>query len=194
MIQQIHIIILVIFSASLNAMNVWSQDEVPGAEIKYITVDPTADYPGRVRIEIDTSGTLITSKFQIRKYFNTYSDTGYLEISTLIYGGSTTYYDNTAQAHLHSESYDILTYDTITNDASSPSTAHATMYLELTKNDSCNKRHVVDWSEYTGNNVLQYQIFVNGSAISKYESTTHSQNVEFNEKVSYQAVGLGQGF
>lgn len=172
----------------------FAQDEIPGAQIKYITVDPTTNYPGRVRIEIDTTGTWNTSKFQIRRYFNTDTDTGYLAIKILNYGAATTYFDNNAQANVKPESYDILTIDTISGDASNPSKAHTTIFLALIKNDSCNKRQTVNWSAYKGNPILQYQIAVNGTNIPKYESTSHSENVEFNQNMTYQAIGLGQGY
>lgn len=177
---------------------VFSQNNknTPAASILSVSHELHNTYPGLVKIDFDTAGTLNTSMFVIRRLddYDTSHNEGFQPIDTLPYGSATTYYDYDAKANFKSESYDILTYNTVSGDQSEASTAHATMFLEISKNDSCNKRQVVRWSEYQGKPINQYQIFVNDDGITKYESTVHSQQVEFNTPFTYRAVGLGLGF
>lgn len=181
-------LIILLFSLT-SSVCVFSQMSVPpAAQIKNISVEPTDDFPGRVYIRIDTTGTLKSSRYIIRRYFNTQSDTGFIGIDTLSYGQNMSYHDYTANAHLNSEWYDILTQDSLTDDISDASIKHKTIYLATVNNDSCNKLHKVAWTRYYGENGLDYQVIIDDNQPTPPNAgdTIYENDVEFNQEYNYQ--------
>ncbi|MBI9069000.1 MAG: gliding motility-associated C-terminal domain-containing protein [Salinivirgaceae bacterium] len=187
---------------------IFSQESPLTPHIKKVSVEPDENFPGKVAIYIDTTNTTPGSEFVVKRQLIEPEVIGGVtyEVSYTIGAfpfDTNVAFDTTARAHKRPEPYEIYATHPDYTEQSENSPQHQSIFLEITKNDSCSKAHFLNWTPYIGYSINSYSIqrrsIVNNDTTwaqigTAYSDTSYSNNdVSYYEEYVYRIMGSQSG-
>lgn len=118
--------------------------------INSVTIEPSAEYPGAVRLYWLPSPTDGVTGYILYKYIKDENHDGYLTVTEDLSVNDYTYLDITANADLKSESYYMASYINDKLNYGLPCPPHQTIYLHDIVCDSCKMTNTLTWNHYSG--------------------------------------------
>lgn len=153
------IVLILVF---LTAISSWGQSSIPKVVMNYVSVDPATN---DVKInwvksnDVDVKGYIIFRQAEGASY--------YLTIDTVMAATTVTYWNRatpvtstSSNAGLHSETYNVIAYDSLTGEESQHSKDHQTIFLTSAFRP-CYAQIKLSWTPYTAwfNGVANYTVY-----------------------------------